>query len=395
MKSRRHIAVLGSTGSIGRNCLDVAARFPDRFQVVGLTAGRNVRLLADQAAAFRPRLLAVQGPEEARELERLLGSNRQAEIAWGEEGLIRVAAMAEAETVVSAVVGATGLKPTWTAVLAGKRVALANKETLVMAGELVMNEARASGAEILPVDSEHSAIFQVLAGQDPAHVKRLILTASGGPFLDLPAASLAAITPDQALAHPKWRMGSKISVDSATLMNKGLEAIEARWLFGLSWDKIHIHVHPQSIVHSMVEFVDGSVLAQLGRPDMRVPIAYALSYPERLPLGLPGLDLPRAEPLTFAEPDEERFPCLALALTAGRRGGTGPAALSAANEVAVASFLAGELAFPDIAAVVAEVLAANGAEPLAGLEQAVAADSAARLKAGEIIERIKGDRGQC
>ena len=280
-----NISILGSTGSIGVNSLDVVRRFPDRFRVTALAAGRNVRLLARQIREFQPRLAAVAGPGQAEELKDLLGASSGPEIAWGEEGLCRVAAADEVETVVSAVVGAAGLVPTWAAVKAGKRIALANKETLVMAGALVVDAAAASGAEILPVDSEHSAIFQVLAGQRPEDIKRIILTASGGPFRNLAAEELAGVTRDQALNHPNWNMGAKISVDSATLMNKGLEAIEARWLFNLPWDKIAIHIHPQSIVHSMVEFIDGSVLAQLGMPDMRVPIAYALSYPERLPPG--------------------------------------------------------------------------------------------------------------
>jgi 1-deoxy-D-xylulose-5-phosphate reductoisomerase len=386
---------LGSTGSIGVNSLDVARRFPDRFRVAALAAGRNVRLLAEQIREFRPRLAAVMGSSQAEEVRRLLGPSFDLEIAWGEEGLCRVAALAEVDTVVSAVVGAAGLVPTWAAVQAGKRIALANKETLVMAGPLVVAAAAASGAEILPVDSEHSAIFQVLAGQRPEDVKRIILTASGGPFRDYTAEDLVGVTRDQALAHPNWTMGAKISVDSATLMNKGLEAIEARWLFNLPWDKISIHIHPQSIVHSLVEFVDGSVLAQLGMPDMRVPIAYALSYPERLPLDLPVLDLPRAAALTFYEPDGERFPCLTMALEAGRRGGLCPAALNAANEVAVQSFLDGSLTFLDIHRVVARTLADNGLgnpdPPLTDLAQVVAADQAARAAAREIVAEIRRD----
>ena len=388
-----NISILGSSGSIGVNSLDVVRRFPDRFKVAALAAGRNVGLLAEQVREFKPRLAAVMGESQAGELRRLLGPSFDVEIAWGQEGLCRVASLDEVDTVVSAVVGAAGLVPTWAAVKAGKRIALANKETLVMAGPLVVAAASESGAIILPVDSEHSAIFQVLAGQRPEDVKRIILTASGGPFRDWALEDLAGVTRDQALHHPNWSMGAKISVDSATLMNKGLEAIEARWLFNLPWDKITIQVHPQSIVHSMVEFVDGSVLAQLGMPDMRVPIAYALSYPERLPLDLPVLDLPRAEALTFCEPDRDRFPCLNLALEAGQKGGLHPTALNAANEVAVQSFLDGGLTFTDIHRVVARTLAGNGLGqadlPLTSLDQVVAADQAARAAARDIVANIR------
>ncbi len=388
----RNIAVLGATGSIGVNTLDVVRRFPERFGIVGLAAGWNVRLLSEQVTAHRPKIVSVAGSAEAEELRRLIGPDQDVEIVWGDEGLCRVAAMPEAETVVSAVVGAVGLNPTMAAVREGKRVALANKETLVMAGQLVVREAESNGAEILPVDSEHSAIFQALAGQRLEDVKRIILTASGGPFRDWSPEALAGVTRDQALKHPNWSMGAKISVDSATLMNKGLEAIEARWMFNLPWDKITIHVHPQSIVHSLVEFVDGSVLAQLGMPDMRVPIAYALSYPERLPLDLPRLDLTETEGLTFFEPDADRFPCLGLALEAGRRGGTCPVKLNAANEVAVHSFLDGDLTYPDIHAVVAHVVNENGTEPLDHLDQVILADREARASARTAIANIKRSR---
>ena len=311
---------MGSTGSIGANCLDVVRMFSDRFEIVGLAAGRNMVLLAEQVNEFRPRVVSVMGEVEAERLEALLRTECRPEIITGSRGACRVAVLDEVDIVVSAIVGAAGLAPTWEAVRAGKNIALANKETLVMAGQLVMAEAKAVGAVITPVDSEHSAIFQVLTGQRSPDVKRLILTASGGPFRNRTLDELSAVTPEQALAHPNWEMGAKISIDSATLMNKGLEAIEARWLFDLGWDKIAIHIHPQSIVHSMVEFIDGAVLAQMGVPDMRVPIAYALSYPERLPLKLPGLDLPQSSALTFEEPDFHRFPCLAAALEAGEAG---------------------------------------------------------------------------
>ncbi|MDY6850707.1 MAG: 1-deoxy-D-xylulose-5-phosphate reductoisomerase [Thermodesulfobacteriota bacterium] len=387
----KNISVLGSTGSIGVNTLNVIRSFPERFTAVGLAAGRNVRLLAEQAAEFRPRLVAVLTEPLARELKGLLDPAWGIEVVWGEEGFLKAASLDEAETLVSAMVGAAGLRPTWAAIQAGKRIALANKETLVTAGELIMSEAESKGTEILPVDSEHSAIFQVLNGQRREDLKRIILTASGGPFWDRSQEELATVTREDALAHPNWNMGAKISVDSATLMNKGLETIEAKWLFGLPWDKIAIHIHTQSIVHSLVEFVDGSVLAQLGLPDMRVPIAYALSYPKRLPLNLPGLDLPQTAALTFAEPDLQRFPCLALALEAGQRGGGAPAALNAANEVAVQSFLDGELAFRHIATVTARVMDKNRAEPLRDLEHVFIIDQTARAKAREVITDIKRD----
>ncbi len=386
MKSAgKNISVLGSTGSIGVNVLNVVRGFPGRFRIVGLAAANSVDSLVEQIAEFKPVVVAVLTEDRAAELASLLGPGHGVEILWGEEGYRRVASLPEADTVVSAMVGAAGLRPTWAAVQAGKRVALANKETLVMCGELVMEEALAHGAEILPVDSEHSAIFQALAGQRREDLKRIILTASGGPFHGRRRSELSKVTRADALAHPNWNMGAKISIDSATMMNKGLEIIEAKWLFGLPWESISVHIHPQSIVHSMVEFRDGSVLAQMGVPDMRVPIAYALSYPERLPLDLPHLDLPETRPLTFSEPDLEAFPCLALAKEAGRRGGTAPAVLNAANEMAVQAFLEESISFLDIPEVVSAVLGHFETEPLTSLEQIVSADQNARRKAGELI----------
>ncbi|MBW2053362.1 MAG: 1-deoxy-D-xylulose-5-phosphate reductoisomerase [Deltaproteobacteria bacterium] len=382
------IAILGSTGSVGVNTLNVIRSYPHRFQAAALAAGRNVKLLAEQIAEFKPRAATVLTKELAEKLRSLLDPALKVEVAWGEEGYEKIASLDEAETVVSAMVGAAGLRPTWAAVRSGKRVALANKETLVMGGELIMAEAESRGAQILPVDSEHSAIFQVLCGQNRADVKRLILTASGGPFLNKSPQELAEVTSKEALAHPQWTMGAKISVDSATLMNKGLETIEARWLFGFSMEKIDIQIHPQSIVHSMVEFVDGAILAQMGCPDMRVPIAYALSYPERLPLDLPCLDLPCLPDLNFRQPDLEAFPCLALALEAGRSGGTSPVILNAANEVAVQSFLNGELNFLDISLVVRETLRQKPLEPLEDLEHIVKINYEARQKAKEIIAEM-------
>lgn len=387
---RRNVSILGSTGSIGTNCLDVISRFPDRFKVSGLAAGRNVKLLAEQINVFKPDYASVIGQAELNELKSLLDPSWKGELLCGHRGLIDVAADPGSDTVVSAIVGGAGLPPTWAAVQSGKRIALANKETLVMAGELVMEEARIRGAEILPVDSEHSAIFQSLRGQNIADVKRLILTASGGPFRDLSIDEMAGVTLKQALDHPNWCMGAKITIDSSTLMNKGLETIEARWLFGLGWDKIHIHIHPQSIVHSMVEYIDGSVIAQLGVPDMRAPIAYAMSYPDRLPLNLPGLNLTRTEPLTFQEPDFDRFPCLALALKAGERGGTGPAILNAANEIAVQSFLDGEIKHSQIHEVVSDVLTESDIERIRDIEHVLTVDRAARQLAARKVQRING-----
>ncbi|MFH1134969.1 MAG: 1-deoxy-D-xylulose-5-phosphate reductoisomerase [Pseudomonadota bacterium] len=390
MKKGRSVSVLGSTGSIGVNCLDVINRFPEEYHISALAAGRNVELLARQVQAFRPRVAAVLNRDLAAQLEKLVGPRTVGEIVYGDEGFELAASLAEVHTVVSAMVGAAGLRPTWAAVRAGKKIALANKEVLVAAGELVMAEARSTGSEIIPVDSEHSAIFQALAGHCRADVHRVILTASGGPFRDWDRERLAKATPRDALAHPNWAMGAKISIDSATLMNKGLETIEARWLFDLPWDKIEIHVHPQSIVHSLVEFVDGSVLAQLGVPDMRLPIAYALSHPRRLPLDLPRLDLPEARPLTFSRPDLEKFPCLELALRAGRRGGLAPAALNAANEEAVRAFLSLELSFTDISKVSAAVLERTAEGEMSGLDQVFQADREARKLAREFIAGQKG-----
>ncbi len=356
----RRIALLGSTGSVGEQTLAIAAGFPDRYRVVALAAGRQLGKLAEQVRRFRPELVAVADAEGARELKAKLGPDAP-RIAFGPQGLLEVAAH-PAELVVSALVGAVGLEPTLAAIRAGRDVALANKEVLVMAGALVLREVRARGTSLLPVDSEHSAIFQALAGQRREDVARLVLTASGGPFRTWSEAQIARASVEQALRHPNWDMGPKITIDSATLMNKGLEVIEARWLFDVPPARVDVLVHPQSIVHSLVEFVDGSVLAQLGLPDMRVPIAVALAHPERLPLDLPRLDLAAIGELSFEVPDRKRFPCLDLAYAALRASEAAPAVLNAANEVAVAAFLAGRIRFPAIAAANAAVLEAHAAE---------------------------------
>jgi 1-deoxy-D-xylulose-5-phosphate reductoisomerase len=375
--------VLGSTGSVGEQTLAVAEAFPDRYEVVALAAGRNLAKLAEQVRRFRPALVAVAEPEGARELADRLGGAAP-RIASGPAGLVEVAEC-PADRVVSALVGAIGLDPTLAAIRAGRDVALANKEVLVMAGPLVMREARRRGVALLPVDSEHSAIFQALAGHRREDVARLVLTASGGPFRTWSEAEIARATVEQALRHPNWDMGPKITIDSATLMNKGLEVIEARWLFDVPPERVDVLVHPESIVHSLVEFVDGSALAQLGLPDMRVPIAVALAHPERLPLDLARLDLAAIGALRFEAPDRKRFPCLDLAYAALGASEAAPAVLNAANEVAVAAFLAGRIRFPAIAAANTAALeahvAADGDAALRDLADVREVDRAARARA--------------
>ncbi len=380
------LAVLGSTGSIGENALQVVSAFPDRFRVVALAAGgARLARLAEQVRQTGASWVAVPREEHARALRPSLGEGVR--VVWGERGLTGVATLPEVDTVVSAIVGAAGLVPTYAAVRAGKRVALANKETLVAAGELVMEAARRSGAAVLPVDSEHSALFQILEGRDPRQVKRLVLTASGGPFRGRARGELTSVRVEEALAHPRWSMGPKITVDSATLMNKGLEVIEARWLFDVPADRIDVVIHPESVVHSLVEFVDGSLLAQLATADMRGPIAYALGFPERLPLNGLGLDLTQVGRLTFEAPDREAFPCLDLAYRALAAGGTAPAALSAANEVAVEGFLQGRLAFLQIPELVAAALESHAPLPVENLDRVLEADRWARAFAREWIAR--------
>ncbi|MEP6945167.1 MAG: 1-deoxy-D-xylulose-5-phosphate reductoisomerase [Acidobacteriota bacterium] len=380
------ISILGSTGSIGCNTLKVIRHLGDR-RVVAMAAGRNVTKFAEQVAAFRPELISCTddaGADELlRELHRLDVVPPRIEI--GESGLIAVATHPEAETVVSATVGAVGFVPTLRAIEAGKRVALANKETLVMAGEIMTAAAVKSGAEILPVDSEHNAIHQCLRGEKNSEVRRLILTASGGPFREWPAERIAAATRAEALDHPKWKMGDKISIDSATLMNKGLEVIEARWLFGFGADKISVIVHPQSIVHSMVEMVDGSIMAQLGVTDMCHAIQYALTYPDRTENCLEPLDLTVMSRLDFEEPDIERFPCLQLAYEALRAGGTMPAALNAANEIAVQAFLDGKIRFTDIAASNRHIIDHHNVEAVADIETVLRVDRDVRTAAGAFL----------
>ncbi|MGC8915712.1 MAG: 1-deoxy-D-xylulose-5-phosphate reductoisomerase [Thermoanaerobaculum sp.] len=381
------LSVLGSTGSIGTATLDVVRHFPDRFRVVALAAGRNLELLAAQVREFRPQLVAVADSEKAREL-----SQRFPDLAVlaGNEGRIAAATHPEATTVVAAFVGALGLPAVHAAVRAGKELLLANKETLVVAGELVTAEARRSGSRIIPVDSEHNGLFQALQVGPPGTARRLILTASGGPFRTTPLEDLARVKPEDALAHPTWRMGAKISVDSATMMNKGLEIIEAHHLFGFPPDAIDVVVHPESRVHALVEYVDGTLMAQLSINDMRFAILYALAYPERLPTPFGRLDLVALGALHFEAPDERRFPCLALARHALAASGTAPAALNAANEVAVELFLAGRLPFLGIAELVGRVLEEElgRVAPVACLEDALAADARARARAREIARHL-------
>lgn len=381
----KRIAILGSTGSIGRSALQVIEQFPNRFQVVALAAGRNVDLLIEQIQRFRPKVAAVLDQELANDLASRLPADIGVEVFAGSQGYQNIANCTDADMVLSSMVGAAGLIPTLSAIRAGKDVALANKETLVMAGALVMEEVRRYQIRLLPVDSEHNAIFQALEGHRREDLKRILLTASGGPFLNLPKEQLESVTPAQALNHPNWEMGAKITIDSATMMNKGLEVIEAKWLFDLAVEKIDVHIHPQSIVHSMVEYVDGSVIAQLGMPDMRVPIAYALAYPERLKLDLPTLDLFSVQTLTFQEPDLGRYPCLDLAFNACKAGGTMPAVLNASNEVAVQAFLHKRIPFLAIARLVDKVMQEHELAPAKELEAILAADTWARRRAEAII----------
>ncbi len=375
----KRIAILGSTGSVGEQTLDVVARHPERFEVVALAAGRRVERLVEQARRFRPKLVSVADPAEVAAVRAALGPT--VEVSAGDAGLEAVAT-APSELVVAALVGAVGLEPVLAAIRAGRAIGLANKEVMVMAGALVRREAAARGVPIIPIDSEHSAIFQCLAGSRPEQIERLILTCSGGPFRTWSADAIEKARIEQALAHPKWSMGAKISIDSASLMNKGLEVIEACWLFDVPAERVEVVVHPQSIVHSLVEFRDRSVLAQLGLPDMRVPIAVALAHPERVDLDLPRLDLVEIARLEFEAPDRMRFPCLDLAYRAVRGSEAAPAVLNAANEVAVDAFLAGRIGFSEIAALNGTVLeahlASHAGESVADLAAVRAADAAAR-----------------
>ncbi len=379
------LSLLGSTGSIGCNVLDVVRSFPELYRVTGLAAGKNITKLHEQVLEFDPELISVADKDDADQLASALPTKYKDRVRYGTDGSQEVAAIDSAQMTISAIVGAAGLLPTLAAIDAGKDIGLANKETLVMAGKLVMDRCKTNGVKLLPVDSEHSAIFQALDAGHRDDVAKIILTASGGPFREKSIKQLQSVTPEQALAHPNWDMGRKISIDSATLMNKGLEVIEAKWLFDVSVEEIQVVVHPQSIVHSLVEFQDGSVIAQLGIPDMRIPIAYALSYPRRLAMELPGLNLAQCSNLEFHNPDYERFPALSLAFTAINKGGVLPAVLNAANEIAVDAFLNEKIPFLDIASTVATVMeqVQEGSEDK--LDDILAADRRARDVAANVI----------
>jgi 1-deoxy-D-xylulose-5-phosphate reductoisomerase len=392
--TRQRVCILGATGSIGDSTLDVIRRNPDRFEVHALTACRNVAKLADQCAEFQARLAVIADPARERELVTALQERGvRCEVLSGQDGLTAAAGLETVDVVMAAIVGAAGLPSVFQAARHGKRILLANKESLVSAGEVFMAEARRSGARVLPVDSEHNAIFQALPrgfedGLDGAGVEKIILTASGGPFLELPVDQLSRVTPEQACRHPNWDMGRKISVDSATLMNKGLEVIEARWLFHARPEQIEVLIHPQSIVHSMVAYRDGSVLAQMGTPDMRTPIAHALGWPQRIEAGVDRLNLAQMNDLSFREPDLERFPCLGLAFEAMRRGDSATATLNAANEIAVESFLDGRIGFDRIPQVVAEVMDRVPVTPLGSLDEVLGQDRSARRVAADYIAEL-------
>lgn len=387
----RGIALLGSTGSIGRSGLDVIGSLPQRLRAVALSAGTNAELMAEQAARFRPRLIAMATPAAAAEVAALLRARRAPvpELLHGPEGLRAVATHADADMVLAATVGVTALPAIFAAVQAGRDIALANKEALVVAGGLLLGRARATGAAILPVDSEHSAVHQCLRSGTLREVERITLTASGGPLLRVPARQLEAVTPEQALRHPTWSMGTRISLDSATLMNKGFEVIEACWLFGLGEDRVEVLVHQQSILHSMVEFVDGSVIAQLGPPDMRIPIQYALTYPNRIEAERNRLKLEEISKLEFERPDVERFPCLSLARAAWRAGGVAAVALNAADEVALAAYVQRKLRFTAIAPIIEETMAAMVGQDWGPeeLNSVLAADAEARRLAADLLKR--------
>jgi 1-deoxy-D-xylulose-5-phosphate reductoisomerase len=393
MNKPRQLSILGSTGSVGVNTLDVVARHRERFQVVALTAYRQVDLLFRQCIEFQPHYAVIGSAQDAEQLQgRLRGEDSPTIVMHGEAALEKVAGLPEVDTVMAAIVGIAGLRASYAAVQAGKRVLLANKEALVTAGPVFMQAVRNHGATVLPIDSEHNAVFQALprdfAGDLAASgVRSIVLTASGGPFLNVPLEHLRNVTPDEACAHPNWVMGRKISVDSATMMNKGLEVIEASWLFNAADAQIKIVIHPQSVIHSLVEYIDGSLLAQLGNPDMRTPIAFALGFPDRIDAGVNMLDLAGLGQLNFAEPDGAHFPCLALAREALRAGGSAPAVLNAANEIAVAAFLGSQLRFDRIPELIEHTLGAVNITALNGIEDVFAADLVARESAQTWLAR--------
>lgn len=380
----KKISILGSTGSIGTQTLDVISQYPDKFSVVALSAGKNIDLLREQISKFKPFAVSVENEESARRLSSQI-SESQTEIFYGQEGAVKVAEMEEADLVVSAMVGASGLRPTLAAAKSGKDVALANKESLVIAGEVLTKEIEKNGTRLLPIDSEHSALFQALECGKRDHVKKLILTASGGPFLNTPQDELENVSVEVALDHPTWKMGKKITIDSATLMNKGFEVIEAKWLFGFDPDDISVWIHPQSVVHSMVEYIDGSVISQMGKPDMRIPIAFAISYPERVHLNCATVEPKSFGNLSFQDVDFEQFPSLTLAFDALREGGTMPSVMNGANEVAVSAFLSGQMKFTGIVSTVKKVMEIHNTQPANTLEAVIQSDLWARNTAQSLI----------
>jgi 1-deoxy-D-xylulose-5-phosphate reductoisomerase len=384
----KNIVILGSTGSIGMNTLDVVDRFRDRFNVLAISAKSNIKLLKEQILRFNPRFVAVYEKDAAKLLKENISN--KVEVYHGLEGLNKIATLKDADLVVSAISGSQGLIPTWEAIRAKKRIALANKEILVMAGNIIMEESRKNGVEIIPIDSEHSAIFQSLLGHSKKDIRRIILTASGGPFYNYPYEKLKNVTPEEAIIHPRWNMGKKVSIDSASLMNKGLEVIEARWLFNIEPDKIDINIHPESIVHSMVEYRDGSVIAQLGIPDMRGPISYAISYPERLDINLPSLNLFEIKKLTFFKPDKERFPNIELAYRALKEGNGMCIVLNAANEIAVESFLNRMIKFTEIYIIIKRVMDIykEDAKEVNNINKILMIDKWAREKAKDVISYV-------
>lgn len=384
----KRLAILGSTGSIGVNTLHIVRQFPDLFKIISLSAGRNIQLLKEQVYEFRPKLISVLSKELSEEIQKELPQG-EVEVVYGVEGLIQVATHPEVDQVVSAIVGAVGLIPTLSAIKTGKSIALANKESLVMGGKILMEEARTRNVQILPIDSEHSAIFQSLLGHQKKDIQRLILTASGGPFLHLPLSKLREVTVTEALNHPHWEMGKKITIDSASLMNKGLEVIEAHWLFDIPVEKITVQIHPQSVIHSMVEYVDGSIISQMGITDMKIPISYALAYPNRLNLKLPSLDLSRVGGLTFMAPDPERFPCLQLAYRSIEVGETMPTVLNAANEVAVHALLEGGIRFTDVPLILQRIMEEHEIKIVRTIEDILRADQWSRERTKNLIEGRK------
>lgn len=381
--SPKNIAILGSTGSIGRNSLEVIRNLGERFRVVYLTANKNIDLLQKQIAEFRPKGVGLLDEYNGSVLRKTM--NGSVEVFSGEDGLEEIVSRDDIDIVISSLVGFAGLKPTIAALRKGKTVALANKETLVAAGQIITQLVQEYNAKLIPIDSEHSAILQCLVGEDRSHIAKLILTASGGPFLETPKERFATLTVEEALHHPNWKMGNKITIDSATLMNKGLEVIEAHWLFSLPPERIEVVIHPQSIIHSMVEFIDGSVKAQLGVPDMKIPIQYALTYPDRSPLNGVRVDFPKLQSMTFYEPDREKFRCLQLAYDALSLGGTAPSVLNAANEIAVEAFLNRRISFQKIPELIDQALSSHKVQPKPELEHIIEADSGTRAYVRRLI----------